>query len=459
MSTPPVQSPRNTGYRAELQCIECGAAYPLNRVIYRCESCDGLLSVEHDLAALQETDGATWKRIFQERMASFAHPWSSGVWGKKEWVLPGVADEEIVTLGEGRTPLVPVPRLARELDLEDLRIKQCGTSHTGSFKDLGMTVLVSHVRSLIAGGEPIRAVACASTGDTSAALAAYASAAGVATIVFLPAGKISTAQLVQPLSNGSLVLSLDTDFDGCMEIVREVTKDKSVYLANSMNPLRIEGQKTVSFEMCQQLGWDVPDWVIIPGGNLGNVSALGQGFKMLRAMGIIDRFPRICVAQAENANPLYKSYLERDLNGLEPVRARTTLASAIQIGNPVSFPRAARTLREFEGVVEQASEGELSEAAARADQHGMFTDPHTGVALACLFKLRASGAIQAGARAAIVSTAHALKFTEFKTAYHEGRLNIEAERYAHRTQPVELPADLDAVRRTLDERLGPQPNA
>lgn len=446
-------------YRAELKCIECGAVYPLTRVIYRCESCDGLLGVEHDLSAVQATSGADWKRIFSDRMSSFAHPWSSGVWGKKEWVLPGVDDADIVTLGEGRTPLVPVPQLARDLELEDLRIKQCGTSHTGSFKDLGMTVLVSHVRSLIRGGEPIRAVACASTGDTSAALAAYASAAGVPTIVFLPAGKISTAQLVQPLSNGSLVLSLDTDFDGCMEIVKAITQDKSIYLANSMNPLRIEGQKTVSFEMCQQLDWEVPDWVIIPGGNLGNVSALGQGFKMLRAAGIIDRFPRICVAQAEHANPLYKSFRDRGLDGFEPVRARRTLASAIQIGNPVSFPRAARTLREFEGVVEQASEGELSEAAARADRCGMFTDPHTGVALASLFKLRASGEIRPGERVVIVSTAHALKFTEFKTAYHDARLEIEDTRYQYRTQPIELAADLDAVRRTLDQKLGATPGA
>ena len=312
-----------------------------------------------------------------------------------------------------------------------------------------MTVLVSHVRSLIASGTPIRAVACASTGDTSAALAAYASAAGIPTVVFLPAGKISMAQLVQPIACGSLVLSLDTDFDGCMEIVRAITLDPSIYLANSMNPLRIEGQKTVSVELAQQLGWKVPDWVIIPGGNLGNVSALGQGFRLLRLAGLIDRYPRICVAQSENANPLYRSY-RAGLGPLVPMQAQKTLASAIQIGNPVSYPRAVRALKEFDGVVEQATEEELANAAARVDRFGLFNDPHTGVALAALIKLRAAGTIAAGASVAVISTAHGLKFADSKAAYHEGRLDLEAK---YKNAPVELPANIEAVRAELGRRL------
>ncbi len=436
-------------FSAALACIECGARYPLTQIIYRCPACDGLLSVDHDVAALKRIGAAEWKARFESRMASFAHPFSSGVWGKKEWVLPEISDERITSLGEGRTPLVAAPRLARELGLANVYIKQCGVSHTGSFKDLGMTVLVSHVQSLIAGGAQIRAVACASTGDTSAALAAYAAAAGIPTVVFLPAGKISTAQLVQPIANGSIVLSLDTDFDGCMQIVREVTRDTSLYLANSMNPLRIEGQKTVAIELAQQLGWRVPDWVIIPGGNLGNVSALGAGFQLLKECGLIDRFPRICVAQAAAANPLYLSF-KSDFREFQAVQARPTLASAIQIGNPVSYPRAVRTLRAFEGVVEQATESELAEAAARVDLHGMFNDPHTGVALACLFKLQAAGVIAAGQSAAVISTAHGLKFADSKTAYHEGRLEFPVR---FRNEPLRLPASLDAVRSALDSAL------
>ncbi|MBX7058195.1 MAG: threonine synthase [Leptospirales bacterium] len=444
--------PAISGLKAVLRCIECGRQYSLHVVLYRCQHCDGLLEVFHDVSALQATPAQEWKQLFEGRMSDFCHPWNSGVWGKREWVLPEIDDQDIVSHSEGRSPLSELHELAHELDLSRLWIKQCGISHTGSFKDLGMTVLVSHVRSLIRRGISIRAVACASTGDTSAALAAYAAAAGIPTIVFLPAGKITTAQLVQPLASGAIVLSLDTDFDGCMEVVQAITADQSIYLANSMNPLRIEGQKTVSIELVQQLGWQAPDWVIIPGGNLGNVSALGAGFKLLRDCGLIDRLPRICVAQSERANPLYLSF-QKNFSALEPVKARTTLASAIQIGNPVSYPRAVRTLREFEGVVEQASEEELAEASARTDRFGQFCDPHTGVALAALFKLRQQGAIKAQQSVALISTAHGLKFSDFKIGYHEGRLSdVGQQRY--RNMPVALPADIKRVRAALAERLG-----
>src|SRR5690606_5940064 len=196
----------------------------------------------------------------------------------------------------------------RSIGLEDLWIKQCGTSHTGSFKDLGMTVLVSSVKQMISEGRPIRAVACASTGDTSAALAAYGAAAGIPVVVLLPAAKISAAQLVQPLANGAIVCSLDTDFDGCMRVVRALTEDTTVYLGNSMNSLRVEGQKTISVEIVQQFDWAVPDWVVVPGGNLGNVSAIAKGFELMNALGVIRRMPRLVCCQAERANPLYLAY-------------------------------------------------------------------------------------------------------------------------------------------------------
>jgi threonine synthase len=309
-----------------------------------------------------------------------------------------------------------------------------------------MTVLVSSVKQLIADGAPIRAVACASTGDTSASLAAYAAAAGLRALVLLPRGKISTAQLVQPLANGATVLALDTDFDGCMAIVQRLAEEEGVYLANSMNPLRLEGQKTVAVEMVQQFDWQVPDWVIIPGGNLGNVSALGAGFTLMRELGLIQRFPRICVAQAEAANPLYLAFRD-GFRSFAPMTARPTQASAIQIGNPVSITRAVRTLQAFEGVVEQASEQELADAAARADRTGMFACPHTGVALAALEKLRASGLVEPGHRVVVVSTANGLKFVDFKVKYHDS-----GGVYANR--PVELPADYDRVRAAVDRAIG-----
>jgi threonine synthase len=304
----------------------------------------------------------------------------------------------------------------------------------------------------VAGGARIPAIACASTGDTSAALAAYAAAAGLRAIVLLPRGKISTAQLVQPLANGALVLAVDSDFDGCMRLVAELAEREGVYLANSMNSLRLEGQKTVAIEIVQQFDWQVPDWVFIPGGNLGNVSALVAGFSMMKELGLIARLPRVCVAQAEHANPLYRSY-QRDFESFEPVTAQTTLASAIQIGNPVSRDRAIRALRACDGVVEQASEPELSNAAARADLSGMFSCPHTGVALAALEKLCARRLVQRGDRVVVISTANGLKFTDFKTRYHEGALP-GVPHPSHANRPVEVPADYAAARDVVLRHLG-----
>ena len=381
------------------------------------------------------------------RWRSTEEPWGSGVWGKHEWVAPALDTKNIVSMLEGTTPLVRVPRFAAALGLHDVRVKQCGTSHTGSFKDLGMTVLISMVKQMIASGRDIRAVACASTGDTSAALAAYAAAAGMRAVVILPRGKISTAQLVQPLAAGSLVLAIDTDFDGCMRLVQELANREGVYLANSMNSLRVEGQKTVAIELVQQLGWEVPDWVVIPGGNLGNVSALGAGFELLLALGLVDKRPRICVAQAAHASPLHTSY-RSGWADLVPVKAQTTLASAIQIGNPVSFQKAVRALRAFDGVVEIASEAELADAAAHADRDGLFTCPHTGVALAALTKLAANGTITRDQRVVVISTASGLKFADFKVGYHEAKLpGVTAPN--HRNVPVELPEQYDAVREAL----------
>lgn len=438
-----------TGFSAELKCIRgCAGGHRLDEVIYRCPTCGDLLEVVHDREALGSVSGEEWRRRFEARRGG-AFPESSGVWGKREWVHPGLEGDDVVSLGEGWTPLVPSPALAADLGIGEVLVKHCGTSHTGSFKDLGMTVLVSAVKAMRRAGRPIRAVACASTGDTSAALAAYAAAAAIPSVVLLPKGKVSTAQLLQPLVHGSLVLALDTDFDGCMALVERLTEDGSLYLANSMNSLRIEGQKTVAVEMAQQLGWTVPDWVVIPGGNLGNVSALVAGFELMRDLGLTDRLPRVCVAQAAAANPLYLA--SRRAWTLEPVEAGETRASAIRIGNPVSFPKAARALKAVGGTVRQATEAELAEAAARADRRGLFADPHTGVALAALAQLAAEGVVGDADRVVVVSTAHALKFSDFKAATVEGRIDGVAPDLAN--QPVALPPDLDAVRRALDGRL------
>ena len=441
-------------FHAYFQNINGTDTYPLDEVIYRSKVDNSLLEVHHDREALAERSPEEWKKLFAERRMSFKPEDMSGISSKREMVLPEMPVEDIVTMREGWSPLFDAAPLAKELGIKSLKVKLCGNSHTGSFKDLGMTVLVSQVNHIIKKQiHEIDAVACASTGDTSAALSAYCAKAGIPSIVFLPAGKTSTAQLIQPISNGSIVLALDTDFDGCMKIVQEVTKDNRIYLANSMNSLRVEGQKTISPEICQELGWKVPDVVIIPGGNLGNVSALAKGFEDCKAMGLINKIPRIVVAQAEHANPFYQAY-ERGFDKLVPVQAKKTLASAIQIGNPVSYPKAVRAIQNTNGIVVSVTEEELANAAHRADRIGLYACPHTGVALGGLEKLVAAGKIDKEEEVIVISTAHGLKFTEFKVGYHEQKLEGIQSKFANPIfkAPAEIGAVMDILKKEMANR-------
>ncbi len=439
-------------YNAHFRCFRgCPGEYSVYDVMYTCPTCGGLLEVHHDVAALRDRSAGEWKALLERRAGTSVFSYGSGVWGMREWVMRDLRNENVVSMYEGNTNLFWAERLGREIGVPDLWVKLCGNSHTGSFKDLGMTVLVSVVKQMMASGNsPVRAVAAASTGDTSAALAAYAAAAGIPSIIFLPSGKVSTAQLIQPVANGAHVLALDTDFDGCMKIVKEVTQDNSIYLANSMNSVRIEGQKTVGIEIVRQFDWEVPDWIIIPVGNLGNISALYKGMKLMLDLGIIDKMPRLVAAQAGKANPFYRSFL----NGFREkvaIHADKTLASAIQIGDPVSYEKAVQAVVETDGLVEAVTEHELANAAARADLTGMYTCPHTGVALAALFKLVARSQVKSSDRVVVISTAHGLKFTSFKVGYHEGKLDEVESELAN--PPVYLPADVKVVKEAIARKL------
>jgi threonine synthase len=428
---------------AWFECFSgCGVRYSLEEILYRCPKCGSLLEVRHDVAALQSRPGKEWKALFDARLGR-----ESGVWSRKEVVLPELRPESIVSLGEGNSPLIRSEALAREFGVAEVRVKQCGTSHTGSFKDLGMTVLVSMVNQI---RSKVRAVACASTGDTSAALSAYCAAAGLPSIVFLPKDKVSLAQLIQPIANGAITLSIDTDFDGCMKIVQEITRDGSIYLANSMNSLRVEGQKTISFEIAQQLNWEVPDFVVVPGGNLGNVSAIANGFVLMKQMGLVDRIPRLVVAQTERANPFYKAYVH-GFERLDAMTAGNTLATAIQIGNPVSFPKAIVAMKQTNGIVEEVTEAELANAANQADRFGFFNDPQTGVALAATAKLVRSGSIPKSSKIVVISTAHGLKFIDFKLRFHRRELTGTSADLAN--LPIEVPSNPDAIRAVIDSKL------
>lgn len=366
--------------------------------------------------------------------------------------MPEIDNDDIISCFEGNSNLFWAERFGKQnlAGMNDLWVKHCGISHTGSFKDLGMTVLVSQVNRLRKMNKPLVGVGCASTGDTSAALSAYCAAAGIPSIVFLPANKISMAQLVQPIANGAFVLSLDTDFDGCMKLIREITFELPIYLANSLNSLRLEGQKTAAIEILQQFNWEVPDWVIIPGGNLGNIYAFYKGFKMCEELGLVDRIPRLVCAQAANANPLYLHY-RSGWENFTPVKAATTFASAIQIGDPVSIDRAVYALSNSDGIVEEATEEELMDAMAAADSTGMFICPHTGVALVALMKLRERGVIGKTDRTVVVSTAHGLKFTQAKIDYHSKAIEGMESKFAN--SPVEVAAEYGAVMDVLKKFL------
>ena len=452
----------NPPLRATFAAVgDASETYALDEVVYRSKS-GGLLEVRHDVEALRAARApAEWRALLDSRTSRSPFPYASGVWSKRELVQPHLDDADIVSLHEGNGHLFDASKLGSSFGLPRLFVKQCGTSHTGSFKDLGMTVLVSTVRAMRRKGAPIRAIACASTGDTSAALAAFGAAAGIAVVVLLPRGKITTAQLVQPIAIGALVAALETDFDGCMKAVQALTKDPTIYLANSMNSLRVEGQKTLAIEIAQDFGWDVPEWVVVPGGNLGNVSAIAKGFLEMQELGLITKLPRIACCQAERANPLFRAFTRAMADGgrpvaladFEPISAQSTLASAIQIGDPVSLPKALVALERLHGVVEQATEEELANAAAKADRTGLFTCPHTAVALACANKLRQAGTLREEDRVVVVSTAHGLKFTEFKQRYHEATLDFPSPLA---NEPVSLPGDptlaVEALHRALDAR-------
>ena len=438
-------------YRAWFQCSEgCDGEHDLTDVLYECPRCGGLLEVAHSVEALRNRSPAAWMSLFDQRYMTTEFPYGSGVWGKMEWIYPHISSENIVSMYEGGTNLFRAERLGEIVGLDDLWIKQSGNSHSGSFKDLGITVLVSAVKETMSRGRDVAAVICASTGDTSASVSAYCAAAGIPSAVLLPRDRVSVAQLIQPLANGAITLALDTDFDGCMAIVKRLSEDPRFYLANSVNPLRIEGQKTVSIEITQQDDWEVPDWVIVPGGNLGNITAIGLGFLMMRDLGLIQQLPRLVCAQSASANPLYRSYLT-GFTDYEPVAASSTAASAIQIGNPVSIGRAIPILKEFDGIVEQATEDELAHAAAQADRTGLFSCPQTGVALAAMSKLVDRKEIGRGDRVIVISTANGLKFVDFKVDYHNDSLADVTAQLGNK--PVELPGDYESVVSALASEL------
>jgi len=436
-----------------LQCIEpdCKAQFASTTPIYTCERCGGLLDLVHEVKAIEPDQ---LRQTWDARLASKAPADQSGVWRFRE-LLPEVEEANIVTMIEGNTQLFKAPRCADYAGMKQLTFKHLGLNPTGSFKDLGMTTGVTQAARM-----GTQNVACASTGNTSASMAAYAARAGMKAVIFIPSGQIALGKLSQALDYGATVVQIDGDFDDAMQLVRDITKDSPLYLLNSVNPFRLEGQKTIAFEMLQQRDWRVPDRIVVPGGNLGNSSAIAKGLHELLEMGFIDRLPKITIIQAEGANPLYQLWQhhragETQLK-LQALKGASTLATAIKIGSPVSWQKALRGLWWSDGEVEQVSEQEIADAKAIIGRDGIGCEPASAVTLAGLKKLVAAHSIDPAEDIVAILTGHVLKDPDYVVSYHRGELSFTdrqgekhllASNYA--SQWIQVAAERGAIEHAL----------
>jgi threonine synthase len=420
-----------------LSCVHCGAEYDVNKIRYVCD-CGGVLDVKHDLSAL---DGDRLRETWERRWGAKRGIEASGVWRYRELMFD-VPDEFIATKPEGNTRLYPAGKAAKFAGLQNLLLKHEGENPTGSFKDRGMTCGMTAARMFHS-----KSVACASTGNTSASMAAYAALSGVPAVIFIPSGKIAYGKLAQALAYGGVTLQIDGNFDDAMTLVREVCSKLGIYLLNSINPFRIEGQKAIVFETLQQLDWEVPDWFVIPGGNLGNNSALSKGLMELHELGIIDKIPRIAVIQAEGANPLYKMW--KNKTDYQPVPDPDTIATAIKIGNPVSWEKSVRCLEWSDGVVEQVTEQEIMDAKAMVDAAGIGAEPASCCSVAGAKKLVEAGVIHPEAKVVGILTGNILKDPDAVIGYHQDTLGDKNIRGTFANKPVAIKPELTAVENAL----------
>jgi threonine synthase len=438
-----------------LRCIGCGALTPVSESGLACARCDDILEVVFppapDAAGKRNFDADALRSVWLERRASHLPVDESGVWRFRE-VLPALGEgHSPITLGEGNTPLYELSRCASSAGVRTLYAKHLGMNPTGSFKDTGMTVAASFARQ-----DGFRWVACASTGNTSASMAAYAARGGMRSLVLIPDGKISWSKLSQALDYGAITCQVKTDFDGCMGLLNEIVRRMPIYLLNSINPFRLEGQKTVAYELLEQFDWRVPDHVMVPGGNLGNCSALGKALVEMQALGLISTLPKLSVIQAEGANALIRTM--RETGGKKLIRVQAdTMATAIRIGNPGSWKKAVRVLEDTGGTVEQVSEVEIALAKAEIGADGIGCEPASAVTLAGLKKLVARGFVEREETVVLILTGHLLKDPDFTLKFHRGDLFAgtvhERESKVLTSQqraPIVLDATVEAVLKVLE---------
>jgi threonine synthase len=422
-----------------LECINCSGKYERNDIRYTC-NCGSLLDVKRDLSKL---DGKKLLQAWESRWGSRKIPISSGVWRYKELILD-VPDNEIITKQEGNTRLHHSGKAGIYAGLQNFLLKHEGENPTCSFKDRGMTCGITAAKML-----GISSVACASTGNTSASMAAYAAACGFNAIIFIPSGKIAYGKLAQALAYGGKTLQVEGNFDDAMSLVQDVCKELNIYLLNSINPFRIEGQKAILFETLHQLDWKVPDWFIIPGGNLGNNTALSKGLMELYELGIIKKIPRIAVIQAAGANPLYTMW--KNNTPFKPVKDPDTIATAIKIGNPVSWEKSLRGIKWSNGVVEQVTEQEIMDAKAMVDSSGIGAEPASCCSVAGARKLVGNGIIQPDESVVGILTGNLLKDPDAIVNYHLDKLGRQGINGSFKNAPIAISPTINAVKQAIDK--------
>jgi threonine synthase len=389
------------------RCTSCTATLSASDPRPQCAECGGLLDLEQPIPTVT---GAPLRKLFDDRLGTLAGPFASGVWRFGEIVIED-AISSAVSQPEGNTPLVARQSVSEWTGVEHLLLKHEGHNPTGSFKDRGMTVAVTQARRVDAS-----AVACATTGNTGASMASYAAAAGIPALVVVPRDGVAIGKLAQVLAYGGRAVLVRGDFDACLRLVVEATNELGVYLLNSINPFRVEGQKTIVLETLQQLRWEPPDWIVLPAGNLGNTAAFGKALREARAWGLVSRTCRLAAIQAEGAAPFAQSFKE----GFRSRRTVTaeTVASAIRIGNPASFDRAVSAIRETDGVVTTVSDDEILEAKAMVDGSGVGCEPASAASVAGARRLAREGVIGKGERVVCVLTGHLLKDPSIVAWYH-----------------------------------------
>ena len=419
------------------QCEDCQSTISELDPASVCPACGGLLELIHP--SLASLDAGELRRRFSERRLAMSGPGASGVWRYRELVLPSATDETIVSHPEGNTPLLGRSRISEWAGVDRLLVKHEGHNPTGSFKDRGMTVAMTQARRTNA-----RAVACASTGNTSASLAAYAAQAHLPALVFVPAGQVALGKLTQTLAYGARTLLVRGNFDTCLTLAREASTALNIQLLNSINPFRLEGQKSIVFELLDQLGWDAPDWIALPAGNLGNTSAFGRALRDAKAVGLINRVPRIAAIQAAGAAPFAASFTNQfaERRRVDP----ETIATAIRIGDPASWDRAVRTIRETNGVVASVTDAEILDAKAVIDAAGVGCEPASAASVAGVAKLRREGVIGKAERVVAVLTGNLLKDPGALVKYHQE--TEPAPKRANR--PIEIDARVEEVERVMN---------